>query len=221
VIYQIWMQEPPAPQTSFEVRISDRQAVGGGLTLVELEVPPNVAEAHTRPGQYVWLGSWFVLASPPGNPKWEVVLRPAGEAAIQLVNAPIGTAVPAAGPFGDGFPTARSEPLVIAATAGAIAAVRTVMIDRIDHGDATKTHLYLGVSTRDHLPMQTELARWVEAGAEIVPCISTDNGRVQDVARSRLVVPRGTVLLLAGQPGMIEAMQELARLKGLAAYVNY
>jgi NAD(P)H-flavin reductase len=214
------MQEPPAPTPSFEARISSRHAVGGGLTLVELEVPSNVVTQHTRPGQYVWLGSWFVLASPPGNPKWEVVLRPAGEAALQLVNAPIGTALPAAGPFGNGFPTARGELLVIAATGGAIAAVRAVMIDRIEHGDAAKTQLFLGVSARDHLPMQSELARWAEAGAEIIPCISTEGGRVPDVVRSRLV-PRGTIVLLAGQPGMIEAMQELALEKGLVAYVNF
>lgn len=220
------MEEPPAPKTSFHARISARHAVGGGLTLVELEVPPHVANEHARPGQYVWLGSWFVLASPPGNPKWEVVLRPAGEAAIHLVNAAIGTFVQAAGPFGDGFPTARGEPLVMAATGGAIAAVRAVMIDRIDHGDAARTHLYLGVTAREHLPMQAELARWSTAGAEIVPCISTlptgeGGGRVQEVARLRLLVPRGTTVLLAGQPGMIEAMQELAREKGLTAYVNF
>lgn len=215
------MQEPPAPEIAFDARIKARREVGAGLFLVTLDAPEEALAAHTRPGQYIWLGSWFVLASPPGHASWDVVLRPAGDAAIALVRAPIGTAIPAAGPFGDGFPIARGATLVIAATGGAIAAVRAVMEDRIEHDEARATHLYLGASLPDELPLADELASWRAAGATVVPCISSEEGRVQDVARKRLGVPAGTIVLLAGHPGMIEGMQALAQERGWSAHVNY
>jgi NAD(P)H-flavin reductase len=221
VIYQIFVEEPPPPKIAFQTRIAARKDAGAGLLLVALEPPASAAAAHLRPGQYVWLGAWFVLASAPGHSNWEVVLRPAGDAAIKLATAPIGTAIDAAGPFGEGFPMAIGEALVIAATGGAIAAVRAIMDCRIEHGDAKSTQLFLGVRTRAELPLQDEVAEWTKAGADVVICISSEDARVQDVARKRMNAPAGTTLLLAGHPGMIDAMKALAAERGLVAHVNY
>ena len=214
------MVEPPAPEIAFEVRISSRRDVGAGMMMVGLDPPVHAVPTHVRPGQYVWLGAWFVLASAPKRSPWEVVLRPAGDAAIALSTAPIGTLIGSAGPFGDGFPMPRNAPLVMAATGGAIAAVRAVMVERLERGEASGTHLYLGVPSPAEIPLHDEVAHWSAAGADVIVCASTEGQRVQDVAQS-LAVPPGTTLLLAGHERMIEAMQTLAKEKGLAAYVNY
>jgi NAD(P)H-flavin reductase len=214
------MQEPPAPEIAFEVRLRSRRNAGAGMVVVGLDPPPDAAASYASPGQYVWLGAWFVLASSPARAPWEVVLRPAGEAAIALATAPIGTMIGSAGPFGDGFPMPRGAPLVMAATGGAIAAARAVMVERLDRDEMKTTHLFLGVASPEEIPLQDEVERWRAAGADVVVCASSEGRRVQDAA-AELDVPAGTTLLLVGHAAMIEAMQSLAEKKRLAAYVNY
>jgi NAD(P)H-flavin reductase len=116
----------------------------------------------------------------------------------------------------------------MAATGGAIAAVRAVMWERIEKGDARETTLFIGVAQEADLPLTHELQAWRREGIAVIVCTSRAtiedethaHGYVQDVARKRLRSAAKTPLLLVGHAKMIEGMRDVAKEKDLIAYVN-
>jgi NAD(P)H-flavin reductase len=130
----------------------------------------------------------------------------------------------------------RGAPLVVVLGGTGIAAGRPLLERRIADGDAERTRVYVGVRSADHLPMHTDLVKWMRAGAGLLVCLSGEDGHVEeipcalghvhDLLRGRNAAYRwsGEHVFAVGPPSMIEALRELAREMGISPqriHTNY
>ena len=116
-----------------------------------------------------------------------------------------------------------------------LAAARPLLARRIDDADAPRTRMFLGLRARDELPVDDEIRRWIDAGADITLCLSRlgpkagapaepwaiDTGYVQDAARRRLGPGSGrgpppALIFAVGPAPMIDAARALASDLGIA-----
>jgi len=218
-------------------RLTSRRDVGSGLSLLTFAVGAELQASYTRPAQYVRVQQGadeghFVLASDPGSPEWEILVRNAGEVALHLLSAPIGTDVLATRASGPGFPMEKvgGKPLVIAVVASAIGAARSVIRMRVRENDAASTHLYLGARDAGDLPLVDEMNQWRAFGVNEVVCISQSGtregaaaGYVQKVLAERMrdqKHPSETVVFTAGPPEMMLEIESLGRNFGFSVYTN-
>ncbi|HSO39262.1 MAG TPA: hypothetical protein VLT33_42340 [Labilithrix sp.] len=224
--------------------LSARTDAGGGLLLVALDVGPERARAYTAPGQYVEVitpaaRGYFVLASQVGEPRWELLVKNAGDAADALVSLPFGSAVEVKGPMGRGFAVARvARPVVVAVSGSALAVARPVLATRIAEGVAENTFLFLGLRAPTDLPIAAEVAAWSEQGVNVVLCLSRAElehhpevlpnakravGYVQ-VAVARAVaagvLPPGALAVVAGPAAMLADMRALAETSPIEVITN-
>lgn len=174
--------------------LASRARAGGELLLVGLDVPSDLARSYVAPGQYVEVktprgNGYFVLAGRTGAPRWELLVRNAGDAADTLHTLPLGEPLEVLGPLGNGFPiaSAQDRPVVVAVVGSALAVARPVMAHRIDAGLAGSTALYLGVRSARDIPLLDEVAAWADAGVHVFLCLS----REEDGADMR-VLPTAT-----------------------------
>jgi NAD(P)H-flavin reductase len=219
-----------------------RADAGGGLSLLTLEVPPEVASTYVAPGQYIELRTggetgYFVLANEPGAPAWELIMRSGGGASdVLLAMAPGAAPVEVTAAIGGGFPMrrVRGRPLLIALSGTGVAAARPLVRRRIADGDASMTQLLVGVRTRGELPLERDLDAWAAAGVSLLVCLSQPaqahpaqgapdgprfvHGYVQDVLRLRPAArPRlGAHIFAVGVGSMVDALRELAPAMGIA-----
>lgn len=214
--------------------LTSRQDAGGGLSLVELEPEPSLAATYVRPGQYVKVVTstgegYFAFAGEPGEARWAFLVRNNGEASIALVTAPIGTEVDVTSALGDGFDLARAagRALVVATPGSAIAVTRSILRTRLDAGEGSRTHVFLGARAAHDLPLQGEIAAWVVAGVPLTLCLSRAElhhdeevapgarraaGYVQGAIAAALrdrVVPADAVLFGAGPAAMLAELKQL------------
>lgn len=213
--------------------LSSRRDAGGGLSLVSLDVDPELAAAYSAPGQYVELRTprgkgFFVLAGALGVAPWELLVRNAGDASDVLVTAPLGTPLAISAPLGEGFPVARARDrhLVVAVVGSALAVARPLLAMRAADGRASATHVYVGARSVAELSLVDEIDAWSRTGAEIVLCLSRgelehdrqrlpvarrEAGYVQDVVARHVEggrIPRA-IVFAAGPEGMLAAMRDL------------
>lgn len=211
--------------------------MGAGLSLVTFEMAPEVVATYTRPGQYVRVQhereeGYFVLASDPGDARWEMLVRNAGEVAHHVLSLPIGDKVAVSRAEGLGFPMqqAAGRPLVVAAVASAIGAARSVIRLRLAQKEAANTYLYLGARDAGDLPMVDEMNQWRAHGVHEVVCISQRGARegaaagyVQKVLAERMreqVHPPDTLVFAAGPAEMMLEIEALGREVGFGVYTN-
>src|SRR5947209_11331559 len=95
-------------------RLIARTPVGGGMSLLAFDVPPELRATYEHPGQYAELvpateAGFFVIASEVGADRWEFLMRGGGGAADTLLAMPLGGEVPIVGALGDGFPCAETR----------------------------------------------------------------------------------------------------------------
>jgi NAD(P)H-flavin reductase len=210
-------------------RIAARRE-GGPLVAVMLDLPQDVIATHRVPGQYVSISAGgeealFVLASPVGAPRWELLLRASGTVSEALLAAPIGSTFPSTAALGDGFPMAdaRGRALVLLASGTGIAAATPILAVRVADGDGPRTEVFLGLRGTDELPCLREVDAWREAGADVTVCVSREEpsgpgvarGYVQDVAAARIEPGAGALVFAVGPEPMIEGARALARSLGL------
>lgn len=226
-------------------RLSSRREAGGGLLLVALDVDAELARAYTTPGQYVEVTTaagkgFFVLGGEVGAPRWELLVRNAGDAADALHSLPLGSPVAISVPLGPGFPVAQAtaRPLVVAVVGSALAVARPVMELRIAERSTSTTFLFLGLRAPTDLPIADEVTRWSAAGVQVVLCLSRGElghhvevlprarrsaGYVQS-ALERAVetgeVPRGALLVAAGPTTMLADLRSLAASGALEVVTN-
>src|SRR5580658_10156351 len=125
-------------QVLHDATLRSKEGVGGGLVRVVFEPPPEIASSYVRPGQYVALRAggkvaYFVLAGDVGETRWEVILRPGGEAAEATLATSIGAWLEVSDAQGLGFPLeeAHGRALLVVVTGSGIAAGRPVLRARV------------------------------------------------------------------------------------------
>lgn len=178
----------PAFSPLVPASLAARRGVAEDQVEVEIAVPPALAAAHARPGQFARLAvtdptgtaheGIFAMANAPGEPVGEgpalrFLLRTnnpdGGEAAARLATMPIGGAVRVSEPAGDGFDLARAEGrlLCFVATGTAIAPVRAGIEATLASALRPRAiSLDLGLRSPAHLPIEADLARWAARGVE-------------------------------------------------------
>jgi NAD(P)H-flavin reductase len=228
-----------------EATLRGKEEAGGGLVRLTLEPGERVAASYVRPGQYIALraagkDAYFVLAGDVGEPSWELVLRPGGDAALAALGTSHGARVEVSEAQGAGFPMeeAKGRPLTVAVTGSGIAAGRPVVRARVRAGEASATELLVGVRTLAEVPLERELGEWSRAGVAVTVCLSREavpegragfaSGYVQDVARARAGgfggVPQRSrgisrarrMIFAAGVKDMLVAIRVLAADLGVA-----
>lgn len=212
--------------------LTARRDAGGGVNLITLTPPPELAHAYRAPGQYIKVhaesGGYFVLASEIGAPSWELLVRNSGGAADALTNSPEGTTFEVTGPLGSGFPLERAHdhPLVVAVVGSALAVARPILRERIAQKKCTSTTIYLGARSPKDVPLTGEVAGWIRAGARLILCLSRPDlddadvlsqairkeGWVQRVLATDVAEGRVTngLVFAAGPAGMLEAVRALS-----------
>lgn len=98
----------PTPPAFYAARLSLRRPEGPRGQLIEFEVEPAWAAAHTTPGQYceVRLGGhtgFFAIASPPGAARPQFYVQDAGGSSTAMLQSPAGTVVELGRPAGGGY----------------------------------------------------------------------------------------------------------------------
>jgi NAD(P)H-flavin reductase len=217
-------------------RLVSRSAAGGGMTVVAIEPGAEVAASYTSPGQYVEVRiagqtGYFVLAGPPGERPWELVMRAGGGASDVLLAPSVEPDLEVTAAIGEGFPmeAARGRPLLVALSGTGVAAGRSLIRHRIAQGDAARTQVWLGVRTHAELPLASDLEAWRAASVAVVVCVSqpgdlpagdlVSRGYVQDVIATR-VAPGSLAdayVFAAGVTSMVDALRALAPGLGMPA----
>ena len=229
--------------------LSARHDAGGGLSRVDLTVPPELARTYTAPGQYIVVTSpsgagdgYFVLGGALGVETWELLIRKNGGASDELLDAPLGATFEVSAALGAGFPVAAAgaRPLVVAAVASALAMARPIMTMRIESAQARSTFLFVGLRAPTDLPIADELASWCAQGVSVVLCLSRSElehhpevlpaaRRTSGYVQTALVkavaagdVPSGALVVGAGPSGMLTDLGALteAGLRTLEVLTN-
>lgn len=218
---------PPFPAV-----LTARRDAGAGLSLVTLTPSIERALDYRAPGQYVEVraetNGYFALAGEIGGPSWELLVRMNGGASDALTNAAEGTVFDVVGPLGAGFPLERAagRPLIVAVAGSALAVTRPILRDRIARREGVSTRVYIGARSARDVALGPEVADWVQAGAEVVLCISRplsddrhilseavrESGYVQhviarDVTEGRL---SAGLMFAAGPAGMLQELRDLS-----------
>lgn len=212
--------------------LSEREPAGGGLLRIRLDVDAKTAATHTQHGQYLEASyeeerGYFAIASAPGEPSWDLLVRDGGGMGERLRTLRLGEEVTVTEASGPGFPfdSARGRPLILAATFSGIAAVLSTLGARIETGDAKHTFLFYGVRDRSQLGLAAELDAMRAAGVHVAICLSREHatepgfyrGYVQDVARLRHWDIAHALIFAAGNDAMIQGMRDAAPTLGLTA----
>jgi NAD(P)H-flavin reductase len=199
--------------------------VADGLHLLSLDVEGTaLAEAHQRPGQYVFVTlpphpqAPFALANAPGRhvSRYELLLREGSLLPDALLALPLGAPVQVSRPGGPGYPLekARGRPLLLAGTGSGISpiisVVRTLASEREAYGPMTVLY---GARTSSGFAFDDELDALAERNVELVRTVSAPDagwaglrGYVQHHLGDE--IHEGAVAFLCGQPEMVAAMTD-------------
>lgn len=157
-----------------------RLPVGADLFRLELVVPEAVATSYHRPGQYHRLSvdgvasAFFAMASPPGGPTFEYVVRHQGQVAGQLEKLAPGDPVQVSEAEGPGFPLnlLRGHDALLVATGTGFGPVRaTVEVLRRRRAEVGKVIVLYGANTVQHLAWREEFDAWAQEGVEVRPVL--------------------------------------------------
>lgn len=180
------------------------------------------------PGQFLHIktpsgeASYFAIASAPGRPYFDVLVKRAAGASRELFDLPVGTAVQVVGPQGKGFPLkehAGCDVLLIGVGTG-IAPLRSVLgwtlAQRKEFGCL---RLLYGVLTPPHCCYRSDFEIWRAAGVEVHVTVTSTGGCswdgpvgfVQDLLPTLGIEPSRTVACLVGMKEMVQANTERLR----------
>jgi NAD(P)H-flavin reductase len=198
-----------------------RIADGAGTRLF-FEVDAAARAAHVAIGQYCPISAgdaqgYFALASRPGAERFEFYVAPGGQAADQLLAAPLGSTFAIAAPAGRGFGIEAAlegtDDLVVVATGSALGAVYGA-IEAAADGERS-VRVYYGCRTLNDAPYQASLAalnidlHWV---CSQNAAHGQRTGYVQAALAADAVDLKGAWLIACGQG----AMQTEAKTTALA-----
>jgi NAD(P)H-flavin reductase len=190
---------------------------------IRLELPPELARAHRRPGQVVKARSsageaFFALANAP-DPGGiaELLVKRGGRVADTIAAAATpGARLQLTRPFGEGFPLEEAEgrDVLLFAAGSAIAPIRAVVQHLAVHRNRFgRVTLFYGQRRGEEFAYRSEHVDWERHGVRVVLCPSGDDawqgvrGRVQEVARSLAFGGAATgdvVAFVAGMTAMVD-----------------
>jgi NAD(P)H-flavin reductase len=213
-----------------------------GLTelVLDLRGTPLVG-SHRTPGQYVRLSlpgvgeSPFAIASAPvpGGSRWDFLLKGGSSVPDALVQLPLGSAVLARAPEGEGFPldAARGRDLLLFATGSGISSIRSVIESvRRERAAFGRVTLYFGVRTPSAFAYAHELQEWEAAGIRVVRTVSQPGASgwqgLTGYVQAHLTEERaeGAVAFVCGQSSMVEGVMGALEGRGLTReriHLNY
>jgi NAD(P)H-flavin reductase len=228
----------PADDRFLPARVLSLRDVGGGLTHVRIDPGAAAASTYASPGQYVEVRAegetgYFVLANEPGDPAWDLVMKPGGGASDVLLRMEPGAAIEVTAAIGVGFPmgAASGRPLVVVLGGTGLAAGPPLVRRRIKDGDAGRTVVFIALRRRDEIALEDDVDAWAAAGISIVICLSQGtaaddvgqfvHGRVPDALRSFASSHPGSfagaMVFSVGTRSMAETLREVAPSIGIRA----
>lgn len=201
----------------------------------------SLVGTHRRPGQYVRLalpgvgeGMFAIASAPePAGTRWDFLLKGGSPVPDALVQLPLGSAVQACAPEGEGFPldAARGKDLLLFATGSGISPIRSVIEsvrrERAAFGQVT---LYFGVRTPSAFAYANEFRHWEAAGIRVLRTVSQPGASgwqgLTGYVQAHLSEARvdNAVAFVCGQSSMVEGVMEALAQRGLASgrvFVNY
>lgn len=209
------------------------------LTL-DLHGSPLVG-THRIPGQYVRLSlpqvgeAHFAIASAPepGGSRWDFLLKEGSAVPDALVRLPLGSAVWARAPEGEGFPleTARGKDLLLFATGSGISSIHSVIESvRRQRADFGRVTLYFGARTPGAFAYMNKMSHWEDADIRVVRTVSQPGasgwqgltGYVQAHIAEEPV--ENAAAFVCGQSSMVEGVMEALAQRGLPReriHLNY
>ena len=233
----------PAPAPHFEpVRVLDAWDETAHLRGVRLDLGP-LAALQTAPGQVLKLRApsgegYFALATRPGDPHAEILLKRGAHVADELVAAAEeGAKLLSTAPMGRGFPVAEMvgrDVLLFAAGSG-ISPIRG-LLRHILHvrGEMGRVVLFYGQRFVTEFAFAEDRKDWERGGVEVTLCCSQATGawhgakgRVQEVGEGATwggLAPQNTVVFLCGMKGMVEGVRERLGVAGIPperTFLNY
>ncbi len=210
-----------------------QEAARGQLALVLNAAGTAVARDHAHAGQYalVQLGDDvarpFAIASAPGEPKIEFLLKLPADRAAVLLGLARGDRVPVSAPRGPGFPLAQAQgrPLWLIGTGSGVAPLKAVvealLPERARYADV---HLLYGVRQADELAYAQRFGEWAGRGVHVVPVVSQPapgtwdgpRGRVQDHLPAQIDGAAEAWFFLCGLPEMDREVAATLLQRGVA-----
>jgi NAD(P)H-flavin reductase len=192
----------------------------------------EIAARHTAPGQFVRVQcsneeNPYALANDPGAAELELLFKSDTSLTQAMGALAPGDEIVVTAPEGAGFPVAAHagrDLLLIAAGSGIAplrAVVHAVLRERARFGAVT---LFYGHRELSHFAYRAEWDGWRAGGVEIVPVLSGDGGRVQDVVAARRPPLANAVAYLAGMRAMIAETRAVLVGMGLPeerVYLNF
>ncbi len=189
------------PTEHHAVIVTDAWDETGGLRAVRLQLPPEVAARHHRPGQVVKVKvvtgeAYFALATAPAaGGRGELLVKrggPVGDAVAAAATP--GAALQVTAPFGRGFPfeEALGRDVLLFAAGSGIAPIRSLvqaLLARRDEVD--RVVLFYGQRRGAEFAYRAEHLGWERRGVRVVLCPSDEDdtwpgvhGRVQEAAHA-------------------------------------
>lgn len=211
-----------APQGVEDIRALRLDPLADGSTPDRNFIPGQALHVHAPSGE----ASYFAVASPPGPPHYDILVKRANGCSKELFDLPVGATVRAAGPLGKGFPLERHaglDVLLIGVGTG-IAPLRSVLGWALERrSDFGRLTLLYGVLTPPHWCYEADFAGWRAAGVETRVTVTSAGetawrgavGFVQDLLPTLDLAPARTVACLVGMKPMIEANTEALKTMGL------
>ena len=200
---------------------------GGRQVLLTLDTEhTSVRHSHRVAGQYVKLALYaddvvrpYAVASKPGAPNLEILVKAPAERLAQLVGLKSGDRVHMSACLGNGYnmEALRGRHVWLVGVGSGIAPLRScleVMLDeRMAYQDIT---LLYGVRDPTELVFQARFGQWAGLGVRVVPVVSGAHvadgdwagarGHVQNHLPASLPHPDHTVAVVCGLPEMEKAV---------------
>lgn len=194
------------------------------LRALRLQLPPEAARAHERPGQVVKLHTaageaYFALASAPDPAGMvDLLVKRGGRVADAAVAAALpGADMAITAPFGKGFPVeeGHGRHVLLFAAGSGIAPIRALVQHVLAHREEfDRATLFYGQRRGGDFAYQREHLAWERGGVRVVLCPSQEDeawpgvrGRVQEVARSLAfggAPPESSVAFVCGMTAMVD-----------------
>ncbi|HEX8910400.1 MAG TPA: oxidoreductase [Anaeromyxobacteraceae bacterium] len=213
-----------APTPLAPARVIDAWDETPALRALRLQLVPEAARAHERPGQVVKLHTaageaYFALASAP-DPAGvvDLLVKRGGRVADAAVAAAVaGAEIALTAPFGKGFPVdeARGRHVLLFAAGSGIAPIRALVQHILTHRTKfDRVTLFYGQRHGGDFAYTREHLAWERGGVRVVLCPSQEDeawpgvrGRVQEVARSLGFggsPPESSVAFVCGMTAMVD-----------------
>jgi sulfhydrogenase subunit gamma (sulfur reductase) len=181
--------------------VTDAWDETGTLRAVRLQLSPELAAQHQRPGQVVKVkvapgDAYFALATAPAaSGRGELLVKRGGPVADAVAAAAVpGATLQVTAPFGRGFPIeeALGRDVLLFAAGSGIAPIRSLvqaLVARRDEVD--RVVLFYGQRRGAEFAYRAEHLGWERRGVRVVLCPSDEDdtwpgvhGRVQEAARA-------------------------------------